>query len=88
MTVAADLTYSAIGALDAKTSDDSVTGLHLAAVMRFYVLGRLSSAAAGEVTGNGRAELLDRLAEFGVNSFEQIPEGLARERAPGRFLRG
>ena len=88
MTVTVDLSDAAIKALDAKASDGGVGCLSLAATMKLYVLGRLSSGAAGELAGNGRVELLDRLAEFGINSFQHSPEGLAQESAPLRFLRG
>jgi hypothetical protein len=87
VTVTVDLPNAAIKALDVKTSDDLVPHLGLAATMRFYLLGRLSSGAAADIAGNGRVELLDRLAEFGVNSFEQTPQGLTNEPAAPRFIR-
>ena len=86
MTVTVDLPNAAITALDVNTIDDHVPHLCLAATMKFYVLGRISSGAAAELAGNGRVELLDRLAEFGVNSFEQTPEALAQGPAPPQFV--
>jgi hypothetical protein len=81
MKVTFDLSDSAIKALDAKTSDDAVANLRLAAAMKLHELGRLSSGAAAELAGFGRVEFLDRLAEFGVNAFQETPEELARELA-------
>ena len=87
MTVTVDLSDSAIKALDAKTSDVAVANLRLAAAMKLYELGRLSSGAAADLAGLGRVEFLDRLAEFGVNAFQQSPEELAHELAALRSIR-
>ena len=87
MTVTVDLPDSAIRALDAKTSDDAVANLRLAAAMKLYELGRLSTGAAADLAGLGRVEFLDRLAEFGVNAFQESPEELAHELATLRSLR-
>jgi hypothetical protein len=81
MTVTVDLPESAIKALDAKTSVDAVANLRLAAAMKLYELGRLSSGAAADLAGLGRVEFLDRLAEFGVNAFQESPEELVCELA-------
>jgi predicted HTH domain antitoxin len=87
MTVTVDLPESAIKALDAKTSVDAVANLRLAAAMKLYELGRLSSGAAADLAGLGRVEFLDRLAEFGVNAFQESPEELVRELATLRSIR-
>jgi predicted HTH domain antitoxin len=87
MTVTVDLPDSAIKALDAKTSVDAVANLRLAAAMKLYELGRLSSGAAAELAGLGRVEFLDRLAAFGVNAFQETPEELAHELATLRSFR-
>ena len=87
MTVTVDLPESAIKALDAKTSDDAVAKLRLAAAMKLYELGRLSTGAAADLAGLGRVEFLDRLAEFGVNAFQESPEELAHELATLRSIR-
>jgi predicted HTH domain antitoxin len=88
MRVAVDLSDSAIKALDAKTSDEAVANLRLAAAMKLYELGRLSTGAAAELAGLGRVEFLDRLAEFGVNAFQETLEELAGELAALQYLRG
>ena len=87
MTITVDLSDSAIKALDAKTSDDAVAKLRLAAAMKLYELGRLSTGAAADLAGLGRVEFLDRLAEFGVNAFQESPEELAHELATLRSIR-
>jgi predicted HTH domain antitoxin len=87
MTVTVDLSDSAIKALDAKTSDDAVANLRLAAAMKLYELGRLSTGAAADLAGLGRVEFLHRLAEFGVNAFQESPEELAHELAALRSTR-
>lgn len=79
---------AAIKALDAKTGDDAVARLRLAAAMKLFELGRLSSGAGADLAGIGRVEFLDRLAEFGVNAFQQSPDELAQELATLRSLRG
>lgn len=81
MKVTIDLPDSAIRVLGAKTSVDAVASLRLAAAMKLYELGRLSTGAAAEWAGLGRVEFLDRLAEFGVNTFQETPEELAHELA-------
>ena len=74
MTVTVDLPDAAIKALHATTSDDAMVNLRLAAAMKLYELGRISSGAAAELAGIGRVEFLDRLAEFGVNAFQESPD--------------
>jgi predicted HTH domain antitoxin len=88
MTVTVDLPDAAIKALHATTSDDAMVNLRLAAAMKLYELGRISSGAAAELAGIGRVEFLDRLAEFGVNAFQESPEDLADELATLQSLRG
>jgi predicted HTH domain antitoxin len=88
MTVTVDLPDAAMKALHATTSDDAMVNLRLAAAMKLYELGRISSGAAAELAGIGRVEFLDRLAEFGVNAFQESPEDLAHELATLQSLRG
>jgi predicted HTH domain antitoxin len=88
MTITVDLPDAAVRALDAKTSDDAVANLRLAAAMKLFELGRLSSGAAAELAGIGRVEFLERLAEFGVNAFQESADDLARDLDTLRSLRG
>lgn len=53
--------------------------LRLAAAMKFYELGRLSSGAAAELAGVPRTVFLSRLAEYGVDTFRLTEEELRRE---------
>lgn len=88
MTVTVDLSDAALTALDAKTGDDAVACLRLAAAMKLFELGRLSSGAAADLAGIARVEFLDRLAEFGVNAFQESPDDLTHDLATLRSLRG
>jgi predicted HTH domain antitoxin len=87
MTLTVDLSDSAIKALDAKTNDDAVANLRLAAAMKLYELGRLSSGAAADLAGLERVEFLDRLTDFGVNAFQESPEELSKELGTLRSIR-
>jgi predicted HTH domain antitoxin len=53
--------------------------VRIAAGMKLFELGRLSSGAAALLAGVSRVEFLDRLAEFGVNAFEMTEEELASD---------
>ena len=56
--------------------------LRLAAAVKLYELGRLSSGAAARLAGVPRVEFLSGLAEYGVPSFSLTAEQLARETEP------
>lgn len=53
--------------------------LRMAAAMKLFELGRLSSGAAAELAGVSRIAFLARLNEFGVASFRQDEADLASE---------
>jgi predicted HTH domain antitoxin len=53
--------------------------LRLAAAVKFYELGRLSSGAAARVAGIPRTVFLTRLADFGVDTFRLTEDDLRRE---------
>jgi predicted HTH domain antitoxin len=55
--------------------------LRLAAAMKLYELGRLSSGAAAELPGLSRVAFLARLSEFGVETFRQTEAELASDLA-------
>lgn len=44
--------------------------IRLAAAMKVYELGRLSSGAAARLAGIPRATFLARLADFGIDTFQ------------------
>jgi predicted HTH domain antitoxin len=53
--------------------------LRLAAAVKLYELGRLSSGAAARLAGVPRTVFLTRLADYGVDTFRQTEEELLRE---------
>ena len=53
--------------------------LLLAAAVKFFELGRLSSGAAARLAGLPRTVFLSRLADYGVNTFDLTEEQLAKE---------
>lgn len=55
--------------------------LRMAAAMKLFELGRLSSGAAAELAGVSRVAFLAKLAEFGVDTFEQTQSDLASDLA-------
>ena len=70
--------------------DESLLALHsrpevvgsrllLAAAVKFYELGELSSGAAAALAGLPRVVFLSRLADFGVDTFRLTESELLRE---------
>lgn len=55
--------------------------LRMAAAMKLFELGRLSSGAAAELAGVSRVAFLARLSEFGVDTFRQSETDVARDLA-------
>ncbi len=53
--------------------------LRMAAAVKFYELGRLSSGAAARLAGVPRTLFLSRLADYGVDTFKLTEEELNRE---------
>ena len=53
--------------------------LRLAAAVKLYELGRLSSGAAARLAGVPRTVFLSRLADYGVDTFRLTEEDLLRE---------
>jgi predicted HTH domain antitoxin len=51
----------------------------MAAAVKFYELGRLSSGAAAQLAGVPRGVFLGRLADYGVDTFSLTQEQLERE---------
>jgi predicted HTH domain antitoxin len=51
--------------------------LRIAAAMKLYELGRLSSGAAAQLAGISRVAFLVKLAEFGVDTFREPESELA-----------
>jgi predicted HTH domain antitoxin len=53
--------------------------LRMAAAMKLFELGRLSSGAAAELAGVSRVAFLARLGEFGIDAFRQTALDLAHD---------
>ena len=53
--------------------------LRLAAAMKLYELGRLSSGAAARLAGIPRVLFLTKLADYGIDTFDLSEEELRRE---------
>jgi predicted HTH domain antitoxin len=53
--------------------------LRLAAAMKLYELGKISSGAAASLAGIPRTAFLSKLADYGVDTFRLTEEELQRE---------
>ena len=63
-----------------RTTPEAVGGrLLLAAAVKLYEIGELSSGAAASLAGLPRVAFLSRLADFGVDTFRLTEEELLRE---------
>jgi predicted HTH domain antitoxin len=66
--------------LSLKLSDrDAAAEIRLAAAMKLYELGKLSSGAAARLAGIPRVVFLGKLADYGVDAFRQSAGDLERE---------
>ena len=59
------------------TQDRLADEIRLAAAMKLYEMGRLSSGAAAELAGIPKPVFLSRLSDYGIASFRMTPEDLA-----------
>jgi hypothetical protein len=53
--------------------------MRMAAAMKLYELGQLSSGAAARLAGVPRVVFISRLGDYGVDAFRLTEENLARE---------
>ncbi|MCC6558666.1 MAG: UPF0175 family protein [Polyangiaceae bacterium] len=53
--------------------------LRMAAAVKLYEIGRLSSGAAARLAGVPRVTFLAKLADYGVDTFRMTDEELARD---------
>jgi predicted HTH domain antitoxin len=66
--------------LSLKLSDRAAAvEIRLAAAMKLYELGKLSSGAAARLAGLPRVVFLGKLADYGVDTFRQSASDLERE---------
>lgn len=61
------------------TEDEAADALRMAAAVKLYELGRLSSGAAAHLAGVPRVLFLSRLAAYGVDAFKLTEEDLRKE---------
>ena len=61
------------------TPETVVDELRLAAAVKLYELGRLSSGVAARLAGIPRVVFLTRLADYGVDTFQLSESELRRE---------
>ena len=59
--------------------DEAGAAVRMAAAMKLYELGQLSSGAAARLAGVPRVVFLARLADYGVDTFRSTEGQLARE---------
>lgn len=64
-------------------ADTCARELRMAAAVKLYELGKLSSGAAARLSGVPRPVFLARLTEYGVNTFELSREDLEKESSLG-----
>ena len=58
---------------------DLAEALRMAAAVKLFEMGRLSSGAAAQLAGVPRVVFLTRLADYGVDTFKLTEEDLQRE---------
>jgi len=61
------------------TAESAVAEVRLAAGVKLYEVGRLSSGAAATLAGIPRTLFLAKLADYGVAAFTQAEEELRRD---------
>ena len=61
--------------------DEFAMQMRLAAVVKWYEMGRISQSKAAELAGLSRHGFLNALHEFQVSPFQVAPEDLATEAA-------
>ena len=61
------------------TEEQAGDALRMAAAVKLYELGRLSSGAAARLAGVARVLFLSRIADYGVETFKLTEEDLLKE---------
>lgn len=64
-----------------RTPSELAEEIRLAAAMKLYELGRLSSGAAAALAGVPRVVFLAKLSDYGIPTFKFSDEELAEDRA-------
>ena len=61
------------------TEEEAGDALRMAAAVKLYEIGQLSSGAAARLAGIPRVVFLSRLADYGVDTFRLSEEDLRKE---------
>ena len=61
------------------SEEQAEEALRMAAAVKLFELGRLSSGAAARLAGVPRVVFLSRLADYGVDTFRMTAEGFRKE---------
>lgn len=61
------------------TTEEVAESVRMAAAVKFFELGRLSSGAAAQLAGVPRPVFLSRLADYGVSTFDLTAEEMSKE---------
>jgi predicted HTH domain antitoxin len=62
------------------TPDEIASRIRLAAAVKLYEIGQLSSGAAAQLAGVPKPFFLSRLADYGVNTFDLSEDELIHDR--------
>lgn len=78
MTIAIELSGEAVRVLGERP-EEAAAELRLAAAMKLFELGRLSSGAAAALAGIPRVAFLSKLGDYGVSPFQYTEDELTAE---------